>query len=100
MQTVVTCNIVHGGANLMEECTGLAVCTIAVSIKEQIQLDAFFRKSLQGLLLHILQLPGGILAALQLVGSAVGKITPGEVNLINLRLVLADAVQQIPVSIF
>jgi hypothetical protein len=39
-------------------------------------------------------------AALQLIGSSVGEVAPGKVNLMDLRLVLTDAVEKILVTIF
>ena len=100
MQAVMLSNIFHRCTDLMKKGSGLTLGTVAIGIEKQVEFDFLIAQPLKGLTLQILQFPRGIPAALQLIGSSVGKITPGKVDFVDMRLVLADTLQQIPVSIF
>lgn len=51
------------------------------------------------LLLALLKLPGRMPVTLQLTAPSVGKITPREIDLPNMRRILPDALQQLGAQI-
>ena len=83
----------------MEEAPGLGFLSVAIGVEQQIQLYPAGRQLRKGIALDILQLPGVKLLTFQLIGPAVGEITPGKVDFVDVLPVFQDAIQESPVGI-
>jgi len=99
LQAVSLLHMVDDSADFIKKASCLGFLAVAIGIEEQIQSNVVFRQLPQSLPLQILQLPGCVAAAFQLIGPPVGKFSPGEVNLVDVLPVFKNTIQKCPVGI-
>ena len=78
----------------LKKSPGLTFRTVAIGIKQQVQLDPRTAEGTQTFDLTLLQFPWRKLGILQLIASAVRKISPGKINFMDVRFILYDTIQK------
>ena len=99
LQAVSLLHMIDDCADFIKKASCLGFSAVAIAIEEQIQSNVVFRQLPQSLPLQVLQLPGSVAAAFQLIGPPVGKRSPGEVDFIDMLPVFKNTIQKCPVGI-
>jgi hypothetical protein len=99
MKTKASVYVIHGGADALKKSPGLTFRSVAIGIKQQVQLDALAAKRAQTFDLALLQFPRCKMGILQLIAAAVWKVPPGKIDFVDVFFILYDTIQKCIVGV-